>query len=621
MKSSNRLVLMAWLALVASVCFGTPSLAQKSEVAALNTRITELSRAGRYSEAIPLAQRLLSNLEKAHGPFNRDVAASLNNLALLYGSQGRDAEAEPLYKRSLAVLEQLQGLDQPGIAPELNNLAALYERQGRYADAEPLFKRSLAIREKALGRDHPDVGQSLNNLASLYERQGRHGDAEPLFKRSLAVDEKSLGPDHPAVATLRNNLGQLYRSQGRAADAEPPIKRSLAIREKVLGPDHPDVARSLNNLAALYESQGRAADAEPLYQRALQIRERALGPDHPDVATSLNNLAALDRVEGRLADALPLVERLVASGRAQPSVALPVLFDARRQHLISNEKALDDALDVVQHGAQSSAASAVNKLAVRLAAGNDRLAQLVRKDQDLAVEAEALDKAIIAAVSREPSKRDAAAEQRSKERLAAVSAERAALQKTFATDFPDYAALSSPMRMTAKEIQALLSGDEAMVLFLVVEKESYVFALTRDAFDWKTIPLGADALSQQIAAFRRGLDVGKLADGSETSGNKELFDLAVANALYSTLLGPVEALVKDKRASHRAVRRTDGASVSSAGERKAGCRRAGKTRGLSRCRLADQAPCHQRAAFGHKFESVARVRASRSRHQTDDRIR
>ena len=39
---------------------------------------------------------------------------------------------------------------------------------------------------------------------------------------------------------------------------------------------------------------------------------------------------------------------------------------------------------MIQRGTQSSAASAVNKLAVRLAAGSDRLAELVRRDQDLA---------------------------------------------------------------------------------------------------------------------------------------------------------------------------------------------------------------------------------------------
>ena len=56
------------------------------------------------------------------------------------------------------------------------------------------------------------------------------------------------------------------------------------------------------------------------------------------------------------------------------------------------------------------------------------------------------------------------------------------MQKTLAAEFPDYAALSNPLPMTAKEIQSLLSDDEAMVLFAVTEKESYVFAMTREQF-------------------------------------------------------------------------------------------------------------------------------------------
>jgi hypothetical protein len=186
----------------------------------------------------------------------------------------------------------------------------------------------------------------------------------------------------------------------------------------------------------------------------------------------------------------------------------------------------------------------VSKLAVRLAAGNDRLAELVRSDQDLATEAETLDKAVVAAVSKERAKRDPAAEQRSRARLAVIPAERASLQKTFAAEFSNYAALSNPLPMTTRQIQALLSGNEAMVLFSVADKESYVFALTQESFDWKPLPLGAEALSREVAAFRRGLDVNKASDASGKSG---LFDLARAFGLYTTLLGPVETLTKDKR--------------------------------------------------------------------------
>ena len=131
----------------------------------------------------------------------------------------------------------------------------------------------------------------------------------------------------------------------------------------------------------------------------------------------------------------------------------------------------------------------------------------VRKDQDLAAEAETLDKTIIAAVAKQPAQRDSANEQRIRDRLAAIATERNDLQKTFASEFPDYAALSNPLPLTGKEIQALLSADEALVLFSAGDKEGYVFALTRGGFDWKAIRVGGKALAEKVAAFRRVLDV------------------------------------------------------------------------------------------------------------------
>jgi CHAT domain-containing protein len=83
-----------------------------------------------------------------------------------------------------------------------------------------------------------------------------------------------------------------------------------------------------------------------------------------------------------------------------------------------------------------------------------------------------------------------------------------------------------------------------MVLFALAEKESYVLAVTRDNFAWKPIAIGADALSDKITAFRRGLDIAKASDASGKTG---LFDLGLANDLYATLLAPVEPLIRDKR--------------------------------------------------------------------------
>jgi tetratricopeptide (TPR) repeat protein len=302
----------------------------------------------------------------------------------------------------------------------------------------------------------------------------------------------------------------------------------------------------LISLASLYFNQGRYADAEPLYKRALAIGEKALGVDHPDVAQSLNNLAGLYKEQGRYGDALPLVQKTIASARAVPALAIPVLFGDEEKGLISAAQARDDALDVVQRASQTAAAAAVNKLGARLAAGSDRLAQLVRKDQDLAAETETLDKAIVAAVSTEPSQRNAAGEQRIRDRLAAIATERQALEKVFAAEFPDYAALSHPQPLTVTDIQGLLSDDEALMLFAPGDKETYVFGVTRTAVAAKLIPLGAAALSEKVAAFRRGLDVEALRQEAE-GGKPVLFDLGLANELYAVLIGLVEEMTEKAR--------------------------------------------------------------------------
>lgn len=306
-----RMVLGWWLAgTVVAVAMAGSVLAQSAIDADKQTaEFIRLYQAGKYSEAVPFAERALKLRESALGPSHLDVAEALNNLGLIYFVQGRHGEAEPLFKRSLSISERVQGSDHLTVARTLGNLASVYQAQGRYSEAEPLFKRSLAIREKALGTDHAAVGQSLNYLANLYKDQGRLVEAVPLYKRSLAIREKLLGADHPDVGETLNNLGNVYGLLGRTDEALPLLKRDLAISEKAFGSNHPVVGQSLNNLAVLYHSQGRDREAIPLLERSLVIREKALGPDHPEVGQSLNNLAQLYQTQGRQSEAVPLLKR------------------------------------------------------------------------------------------------------------------------------------------------------------------------------------------------------------------------------------------------------------------------------------------------------------------------
>ena len=467
-------------------------------------------------------------------------ADELTNKAFALAYAGKYAEAILVAHQVLAMREQLLGPDHPGVATVLDSFGRLYQQAGRLADAEQFYKRTLAIREKALNPDHPDyflVAQSLNNLAAVYDHQGRYAEAEPLYERSLAIFERTLGADNFEVAALLNNLAVVYQNQARYAEAEPLYQRSLAIREKALGLDHPDVnvAQLLNNLAALYGRQRLCAEAEPLYKRALAIYEEALGPDHPEVARSLNNLAVLYLDQARYTDALPFVQRTISSGFALKSVALPVLMISQGTSKIQRDRAFDDSLKIIQRASQTSAAAALNKLNVRFSAGNDRLAQLVRKDQDLATEAERLDRAIVEAVSKEPSKRESMAEQRIRHRLDEASKERNDLQQVFVRDFPNYAALSKPEPLTTKEIQSLLDNDEALVV-IDLDEYSYVWVVTKDRADWKGILIPAAQASKTIETLRTALN----------PDSPKPYDRALAYQLYRQVLGPIEDIISQK---------------------------------------------------------------------------
>ncbi len=274
------------------------------------TEVEKLRQAGKYDQALSLAQQVLDKVEKVFGSEHILVAGSLDTLAQLHKDKGHYAKAEPLFMRALAIYEKVDP-NHPDIIFPLNNLGMLFYYKGEYSQAESLIARVLAISEKA-GKDSEDVASSLNNLAFLYKNKGDYARAEPLYVRALAIWEKELGAEHPKVAIGLNNLAGIYYMKGDYVRAESLYGRVLAIREKVLGPEHLETAQILNNLAQVYQDKGEYAKAESLYVKALAIMEKILGPEHPGVAQSLNNLAVHYQVRGDYARAEPLYLRALA---------------------------------------------------------------------------------------------------------------------------------------------------------------------------------------------------------------------------------------------------------------------------------------------------------------------
>lgn len=286
--------------------------AQIAEAERLDQQVRQLYRAARYDQAIPLAKKALALHEKVLGAEHPDVAAPLNNLAMLYIANGDHESAEPLLQRALAINEKTFGPEHLDVAMVLNNLGMLYSEKGDYARAEPLYRRSLAIREKISGPEDGDVSVSLNNLGVLLKVKGDYGRAESFLRRALAILNNAPNADPSSVSNTLNNLADLYGEKGDYTSAEPLYQRALEVRVSTFGEEHPKAISTLIDLAALYQHKGEYERAAPLYRRALALGEKVLGPENSLVALTLGNLSDVYRAKGDYASAEALLRRLLA---------------------------------------------------------------------------------------------------------------------------------------------------------------------------------------------------------------------------------------------------------------------------------------------------------------------
>src|SRR5262249_43894655 len=155
-------------------------------------------------------------------------------------------------------------------------------------------------------------------------------------------------------------------------------KRALAMRERTLGTNHPDVAVTLNNLAMLYAASGDA-------KNALAYSRRASASVIARIANEGSNQidAGAGMVDARAGSFRRHVANLATAARngIEP---LPVMRG--------------EALEIAQWAMQSTAAAAVEQMALRFASGDGALAALVRARQDLAGVARTNDKLLIEAL-------------------------------------------------------------------------------------------------------------------------------------------------------------------------------------------------------------------------------
>ena len=164
---------------------------------------------------------------------------------------------------------------------------------------------------------------------------------------------------------------------------------------------------------------------------------------------------------------------------------------------------LTEAFEVAQLTRATAAASAVARAAARFAAGDDRLAEVVRERQDALQRWRGLDERIVKAASEPPDKRDRDTEARLRADLEAVRGRLEELDKRLAQEFPDYAEIANPQPVPLEEAQALLAADEALVTYAVWSDRTFLQVIRSDRAAMHEVEIGAASTSAMVAMTPR----------------------------------------------------------------------------------------------------------------------
>jgi tetratricopeptide (TPR) repeat protein len=189
----TRIAVWLWLGISA----GLPLSAQTDAAAADSQRARQMMANGRYSEAVPLYEKLVQSM-----PANPGLRL---NLAMALHFSGEDEKAIPHFE---TVLKQ-----QPNALPALMLLGASYLRTGKPAKAVPVLEKAMTIA--------PDDAQGRAMLADGLLMLDRYPAAIPHLRKLAAADPANPRPWY--------GLGRSY---------EAVSQQAFDVLEK-MGPDSP----------------------------------------------------------------------------------------------------------------------------------------------------------------------------------------------------------------------------------------------------------------------------------------------------------------------------------------------------------------------------------------------
>ena len=293
---------------------------------------------GKYDEALPLFEDILTQRRKLLGESHPDTILSMLGMADILRSMGKlfadnpsgSVEAREIKKAMSSVLSGVTLMDHltsivapraslPSPSPSRPETTsggsakrastANAGNDGKWAflsqpENSVKKKTALKIPRGYMGYEFPkdkqltrsDLPRTAAAAGSGKGKKVNAGDAKQLYDGGLAAMKALFGGnlvEHPMTAALLYSKGELMRARRSNKEALQLFEQALAMRRRLFRGTHPAIADCLNSMAEIFRVENKFSQAAPMFEKALEIRMEAYGGSHPCIAEVKNNIAML----------------------------------------------------------------------------------------------------------------------------------------------------------------------------------------------------------------------------------------------------------------------------------------------------------------------------------------
>lgn len=447
---------------------------------------------GKLNQAEENGLIALSIRQNLFGEKSEEVAASYNDLGLVYSSMNVDKALE-YYEKALPIYERVHGKDHPKIAIASNNIGAMYRQLELYGDAVNNFESALAIWKKVYPQGHPNQASALVNLGRTYTKMGDRKAAMGYFEKALEVYRKSYGPRHPDISSVLNLIGTLeldnnHYDQALTSLQEAIISNSPSFNQKSVA-QNPGANAFYNGKVLLYSLRLKAQALESrYYDKTLKLE---------DLQRALSCLytcdTLIDNIRHHSADENDKIELGENANEVYEDGVR--IAEAMSEMTLHFKHYREVAFYFAEKSKSAVLLESIAEAEAKSFAGipND----LVEQEKNL--------KSTIAFLVQKLSQKPAQEEEKSlRESLFTINREYDDFIKKLEVDYPNYFNLKfNQSEPTIQDLQKLLDTKTAIISYFVWEKGKriYQFIITRNNFKINNL-----ALSDNFEKYAKGLN-------------------------------------------------------------------------------------------------------------------